>query len=154
MAHHSRVKTSTIQLVDTLDIRELENLRVALPKTNLVQVIHVIDEKDIEQARLVSHFVDRLLLDSGNPNLNIKELGGTGRVHDWRLSTEIVKAVDVPVLLAGGLNSDNVGDAINQVRPAGIDVCSGVRTNNHLDVEKLGEFVSKVNRTFNSRTES
>ena len=93
-----------------------------------MQVIHVIDHDSVTEAIEISAHVDALLLDSGNPNLAIKELGGTGRKHDWNLSKEIRQSVTVPVFLAGGLNHDNVRQAIEWVEPFGIDLCSGVRT--------------------------
>ena len=89
--------------------------------------------------------MDALLLDSGNPNLQIKELGGTGRTHDWQLSKKIVESVKIPVFLAGGINADNIKQAIEEVNPFAIDLCSGVRTNGHLDEKKLAELFNKIN---------
>jgi phosphoribosylanthranilate isomerase len=88
--------------------------------------------------------VDALLLDSGNPSLATKELGGTGRAHDWAVSRRIRDAVGVPVYLAGGLNPQNVRKAIAQVQPFGVDVCSGLRTDGRLDAVKLEEFMRAV----------
>ena len=83
-------------------------------------------------------------MDSGNPNLSIKELGGTGRTHDWELSREIRKSISIPIFLAGGLNKDNVRQAIEIVQPFGLDLCSGVRTNGQLDENKLKEFFKAI----------
>ena len=104
----------------------------------------VIVEKTIDEAIRTSEYVDLLLLDSGNPNLQVKELGGTGRVHNWKLSRKIVEQSKVPVFLAGGLKSENVRQAIDQVQPFGLDLCSGVRTNKKLDPEKLEQFFNNV----------
>jgi phosphoribosylanthranilate isomerase len=112
--------------------------------TNTIQVIHVLGEESVGEAVDISVNVDALLLDSGNPNLTIKELGGTGRVHDWNISRAIRNLARCPVFLAGGLRADNVREAINQVQPFGIDVCSGVRTNGRLDEEKLLHFFRRV----------
>ncbi len=142
--HYKKVNTTTIQLVDELEEGEFEMLRRELPHVKLVQVIHVIDESSVEEAIEVSNFVDALLLDSGNPNLAVKELGGTGRTHDWDLSRRISKSVHVPVFLAGGLNKDNVKQAIEVVQPFGVDLCSSVRTNGRLDVMKLKEFFEVI----------
>lgn len=142
--HHKRVNTNTIQLVDELKQGNYSELRIALPNAKIVQVIHVIDEKSIDEAIKTSYLVDALLLDSGNPNLQIKILGGTGRVHNWGLSRKIVEQSKVPVFLAGGLNANNVLRAIEEVQPFGVDVCSGVRTNNKLDSKKLEEFFKQV----------
>ncbi len=76
------------------------------------------------------------------PSFAVKELGGTGRVHDWRVSRSIVERVSVPVFLAGGLSTANVAEAIRAVRPFGIDLCSGVRRNGRLDESKLVAFVA------------
>jgi phosphoribosylanthranilate isomerase len=103
----------------------------------LVQVIHVVDETALEEARRVAPLVHGLLLDSGNPALPVKELGGTGRQHNWAISRMIREAVEVPVFLAGGLRAENVAQAVQQVGPFGLDVCSGVRTEGRLDAAKL-----------------
>jgi phosphoribosylanthranilate isomerase len=142
--HHKRTLTNTIQIVDELKEGTYEKIRQALPAIKIVQVIHVIDEKTIDEAVRISYSVDALLLDSGNPNLEIKELGGTGRVHNWSLSKKIVEQSKVPVFLAGGLTSENVRQAIEQVQPFGLDLCSGVRTDKKLDPKKLEQFFNNV----------
>lgn len=139
--HHKRTLTNTIQLVDTLAEGSYHDLRKALPGVKLVQVIHVFDERSVEEAIKVSGQVDALLLDSGNPNLKIKVLGGTGRTHNWKISRKICENVNVPVYLAGGLNISNIRQAIEEVQPYGIDLCSGVRTNGLLDRKKLDLFI-------------
>jgi len=142
--HHKRTLTNTIQIVDELKERTYERIRQALPAIKIVQVIHVIDEKTIDEAIRISHLVDTLLLDSGNPNLEIKELGGTGRVHNWTLSRKIVEQSKIPVFLAGGLTAENVRQAIEEVQPFGLDLCSGVRTDKKLDPKKLETFFNNV----------
>jgi phosphoribosylanthranilate isomerase len=142
--HHLRTLTNTIQIVDELKEGTYQKIKEALPAIKIVQVIHVIDEKTVDEAVRISHLVDALLLDSGNPNLEIKELGGTGRVHNWTLSKKIVEQSKVPVFLAGGLTSENVRQAIEQVRPFGLDLCSGVRTDKKLDPRKLEKFFNNV----------
>lgn len=145
LAHHGRVLASTIQLVDAVPPETYAQLRQALPTVKLVQVIHVTDERSVAEAlAAVASGADALLLDSGNPNLTVKELGGTGRVHNWQLSRSIVEQSSVPVFLAGGLNPANVRAAIGQVQPFGLDICSGVRTNGQLDADKLRAFMNQV----------
>lgn len=138
------VGANTLQIVDRPVHGTYRDLREALPGIALVQVIHVRSEESIKEALAVAPEVDALLLDSGNPLLATKELGGTGRVHDWVLSRKIIERVDKPVFLAGGLKPENVRAAIEQVRPFGIDVCSGVRTNGRLDENKLADFFEQV----------
>ncbi|MCB0540957.1 MAG: phosphoribosylanthranilate isomerase [Bacteroidetes bacterium] len=142
--HYKRVNTTTIQIVDELEQREYQLLRDELPNVKLVQVIHVIDENSVKEAIEVSNYVDAILLDSGNPNLSVKELGGTGRTHNWELSREIRKAIPIPLFLAGGLNKDNVRQAIETVQPFGLDLCSSVRTKGQLDRQKLKDFFNAI----------
>lgn len=142
--HHKRTRTNTIQIVDELTGRTYYEIRDALPNVKLVQVIHVMDEKSVGEAVELAEFVDAILLDSGNPKLVVKELGGTGRPHDWNLSRKIVDTCGKPVFLAGGLNAGNVREAIETVQPFGLDVCSGVRTDGKLDLKKLEQFFSAV----------
>jgi len=137
--------TNTLQLVDGVAPGVHRALRDALPGIRIVQVIHVRDDGAVAEARSVAGQVDAILLDSGNPSLATKELGGTGRAHDWAVSRKIRDAVQVPIYLAGGLNPENVGKAIAQVQPFGVDVCSGLRTDGRLDPTKLERFMRAVN---------
>jgi phosphoribosylanthranilate isomerase len=139
--HHRRTNTNTIQIVDLLSEGTYSQIRETLPSVKLVQVIHVISAESVELAIRLSGNVDALLLDSGNPNLKIKELGGTGRIHNWKLSRQIRENAKCPVILAGGLKPENIRQAIEEVQPYAIDVCSGVRTNGALDRNKLSCFV-------------
>jgi phosphoribosylanthranilate isomerase len=107
-------------------------------------VIHVVENTSLQDAEAIAPYVDAILLDSGNPSLTVKELGGTGRIHDWSMSRRIRDSVDVPIYLAGGLKPENVHNAIEQVHPYALDVCSGVRTNGHLDKHKLEAFFSHI----------
>ncbi|WP_282631119.1 phosphoribosylanthranilate isomerase [Empedobacter sedimenti] len=143
--HYKKVYTNTIQLVDELKNEEYQILRNELPWVKLVQVIHVIDENSVTEAVEKSQFVDAILLDSGNPNLQVKELGGTGRTHNWTISKKIREEINIPLFLAGGLNPNNVKEAIDFVQPFGVDICSGVRTDGKLDEKKLDAFFRAVN---------
>lgn len=146
IAHHQKVHTNTIQIVDALQEGTYQQIREALPHVKLVQVIHVIDEKTVEEAIQVSELVDAILLDSGNPNLQVKELGGTGRVHNWVLSRKIRNSIQIPLFLAGGLKARNVKEAIETVQPFGLDLCSSVRTNGLLDCAKLEKFFQQIDQ--------
>lgn len=138
--HHRITQTNTIQIVDALSSGSYQELRAALPGIKLVQVIHVLNEASVEEALAAAEHADALLLDSGNPNLEVKVLGGTGKVHDWRLSRKIRDCAKVPIFLAGGLKPENVQRAIAEVQPYGLDLCSGVRTDGRLDPHKLERF--------------
>jgi phosphoribosylanthranilate isomerase len=141
IAQQRRLRPRALQLVDKLVRGSLAELRAALPGIALLQVVHVVGPESVEEARAVAPHVDAILLDSGNPKLAVKQLGGTGRTHDWALSRQIREAVAVPVFLAGGLNPENAGEAVRQVGPFGLDVCSGVRRDGKLDLALLGAFV-------------
>jgi phosphoribosylanthranilate isomerase len=143
-----RCKTSTIQLCDSLTSLQHLELRNSLPGISIVQVIHVTGEESVVEAINASKYCHGLLLDSGNQKLEVKVLGGTGKTHDWRISKRIVDAVNIPVFLAGGLNPSNVKQAIKDVRPFGIDVCSGLRVNHHLVESDLIEFIYNANHWF------
>ena len=140
IAQQKRLRVNTIQICDRLPPGSYERLREALPGVSLVQVVHVTGPESVDEAITIAPEVDAVLLDSGNQSLAVKELGGTGRTHDWRLSRAIREAIDVPLYLAGGLKPENVGSAIREVRPFGIDVCSGLRTEGKLDPQKLAAF--------------
>ena len=149
VAQQRAAGVNTLQLCDRLPFGSHDTLRRALPGIGIVQVIHVTGQQAIEEAVSVAPDVDAILLDSGNPALAIKELGGTGRRHDWGISRQIRELVDVPVFLAGGLRPENVAEAIEEVGPYGLDVCSGVRTNGALDEAKVKAFIrqSRANGT-------
>lgn len=141
---HRRCGTTALQLVDHVPAPELRRLRKLVPGVRLVQVIHVVGPESVDEAGAAAALVDTLLLDSGNPRLAVKELGGTGRVHDWMHSRRICETAGIPVLLAGGLHPGNVREAMERVRPAGLDVCSGLRSQGQLDPGKLRDFFSAI----------
>lgn len=139
-----RTGANTLQLVDQMPANSHATLRRTLPGIKIVQVIHVQDASAIAEAEALSGQVDAILLDSGNTKRDIRELGGTGRTHDWSISRRIVRSSTTPVFLAGGLNAANAGEAIREVGPYGLDLCSGVRTEDRLDPAKLSAFFSAV----------
>ena len=142
--HQKKVQTNTIQIVDALQSGTYLDIRKAIPGINLVQVVHIVGPESLEEALEIAPNVDFLLLDSGNPNLAVKELGGTGRTHNWSISRRIVDLSPVPVFLAGGLHSENVRAAIEAVQPYGLDLCSGVRSAGKLDPYKLEKFFEAI----------
>jgi phosphoribosylanthranilate isomerase len=151
-AQHKICRTNTIQICDSF-VDSYDDLRKALPAVKLVQVIHVGGEESLREAVEISAKVDAILLDSGNQKLDIKELGGTGRTHDWTISRRIVESVKAPVFLAGGLKAENVAEAVAKVQPFGLDLCSSVRAGGKLDEEKLRGFFAEIDN-FNAGTQS
>ncbi len=146
IAQQRRCRVNTIQICDRVPPEVHRALREALPGVSLVQVVHVRDESSIDEALELGSRVDAILLDSGNQAAPVKELGGTGRTHDWTISGEIIRNSPLPVFLAGGLHADNVGEAIRLTRPFGVDLCGGIRTDGMLDPEKLARFMEAVGR--------
>lgn len=146
-SHIRATNPSTVQVVSHIDPAESEKLAALEPHVRRVQVIHVEGPEALDLIPAYAPHVHAFLLDSGRPNAAVAELGGTGRAHDWAVSAAFVQATERPVFLAGGLSAANVADAIRQVRPYGLDLCSGVRTDGQLDPEKLAAFVSAVERT-------
>jgi len=144
VAQYHRCPTTAIQLCDALPTGSHAQLRAALPGVRLVQVVHVTGDRSYDEAMAASRDVDALLLDSGNPALQVKELGGTGRVHDWAVSRRICADAGVPVFLAGGLRPENVAEALAITGATGVDICSGVRSNGMLDAAKLSRFIAAV----------
>ena len=140
-----RCRTNTIQIVDRLTHGPYDDLRRALPGISIVQVVHVVGEESVKEALLVAEYVDAILLDSGNPALATKELGGTGRRHDWHLSRKIRERIAIPLFLAGGLKPDNVRQAVEEVGPFALDICTGVRSDGRLDAEKLSALFAQLN---------
>jgi phosphoribosylanthranilate isomerase len=144
IAQHRYCRTNCIQICDHLTTGTHRQLKDALPGISIVQVVHVTGPESVEEARMVAPHVDAILLDSGNQKLPIKELGGTGKTHDWTLSRAIRESIDIPLFLAGGLTPENVAQAVGEVGPFGLDLCSGVRTNGKLDEAKLQRFFAAV----------
>ncbi len=134
---HSRCRTNCIQIVDRLLSGSYAGLRAALPGISLVQVVHVTGDESVAEAEALAPEVDAILLDSGNPNLSTKELGGTGRTHNWAISNTIRERIGKPLFLAGGLRPENVRAAVETVAPYGLDICSGVRANGSLSESKV-----------------
>jgi phosphoribosylanthranilate isomerase len=144
ITQHRFCRTNCIQICDHLTGGTHRELKDALPGISIIQVIHVTGPESVNEACAVAPHVDAILLDSGNQTLATKELGGTGRTHDWTLSRTIRDSIDIPMFLAGGLTPENVAQAIRDVGPFGLDICSGVRTEGKLDRHKLTRFFAAV----------
>lgn len=145
--HIADTGVNSVQIVDDPAPGAYRVIRLAHSKIRILQVIHVEDAGAIEIARRAAEDADVILLDSGKPSRPERTLGGTGDIHDWSISKQIVDAVNKPVFLAGGLNPENVGAAILAVRPYGVDICSGLRDKSRgyvLDQAKLNDFAAQL----------
>jgi phosphoribosylanthranilate isomerase len=137
---------NTLQLWDPLKPADYEHLRRLVPRIFIAQSIHVQEESALGVARGVARYVDALVLDSGGSEPPFRWRNPAGQTHDWSLSRQIADSIDRPILLAGGLTSENVCQAIRAVHPYGVDVCSGVRTDDQLDQTLLVAFLDAVSR--------
>ena len=133
--------TSTIQVHDDMAIPDLRRLRALAPGARLLKAVHVTGEEALGHALAYAAVADALVLDSRTAD----RLGGTGRTHDWSVSARIVAAVaPLHVYLAGGLTPENVAEAVERVRPAGVDVNSGVEdAHGRKDAAKMRAFVER-----------
>ena len=136
------IGTRTIQIHDDMTLADLQRLRRLAPGTRLLKAVHVTGEDALDRARAYASDADALVLDSRTAD----RLGGTGRTHDWSISRRIVAAVaPLPVYLAGGLRPENVAQGIAQVRPAGVDVNSGVEdADGRKDRARMRDFVARA----------
>lgn len=150
LAQVQRCRAETVQLCDRVDAAEHARLREMAPTVRRVQVVHVVGAVSIDEAVEAARYADAILLDSGEPDSAAKSLGGTGRTHDWGISRSIRERIDRPIFLAGGLHAGNVGEAIERVRPFGVDICSGVRSDGRLDPRRVEALVEAV-RTADAR---
>ncbi len=145
VAHVTACGANTVQIVNHIDPGEYPKLENLLPPSvRRVQVVNVEGGEALDMIEDYAPFVHAFLLDSGRPSAEVPELGGTGRVHDWDISAAFVAKSPRPVFLAGGLNAGNVSEAIRKVRPYGLDLCSGVRTDDKLSADKLKAFMSRA----------
>ena len=137
-----KTNISSVQLVQEIGYKSASIIKENIEDVELIQVVHVQDKTSIEKAIEVSEYSHRILLDSSK--VAKQQFGGTGETHDWNLSAEIVKKTPKDVILAGGLNYRNVAEAILHVNPAGVDVCTGVRTKEAIDLSKLSKLVDAI----------
>lgn len=142
--HVRRTGAPVVQIVSHIHPDQSAKLVRLLPYTRRVQVIHVENAGALAMIDSYAPHVDAFLLDSGRPGAAVPTLGGTGDVHDWDISAAFVSASPRPAFLAGGLTAANVGRAIARVRPYGVDLCSGARSNGQLDPAKLAAFIAAV----------
>lgn len=139
VADAAAVGVTTVQVVR--HIAPAEAAKLAQTSLTVLQVVHVEGPDAIDLISVYAPHCDAFLLDSGRPSKG--SLGGTGRVHDWAVSTAFVARSPRPVFLAGGLTPENVAEAVQRVRPDGLDVCSGLRVDGRLMPNRLAEFVTR-----------
>lgn len=123
---------------DEMETAALERVRASVAPTHLMLTVPVDGPDSAQLAHRLAEFADYLLLDTKHPETGT--VGATARTHDWAISAAIVRALDVPVILAGGLGPQNVKDAISAVKPFGVD--SETRTS--MDADRRRKDLAKV----------
>lgn len=137
------IGNNIIQLHSAIEEDEVEKIHNALPNIKLVRLIHISKDGKICTDYKKMKYADYYLFDSFN--LKTNQVGGTGLTHDWKKSAELIKELDKPVFLAGGLNPDNVKEAIFLAHPYGVDVNSGCKNEfGKKDKNKVKEFVANA----------
>jgi phosphoribosylanthranilate isomerase len=143
-------KPDIVQLHNDPGLAELEyirdNARQKIIKTFAIDVNKQYKPEDIlREIKAINELIDNdlidcILLDSSKD----RNVGGTGAVHNWSVSSQIVENLESLVILAGGLNPENVGKAVEEVKPYAVDVASGVETNGKKDPEKVSKFIKQI----------
>jgi phosphoribosylanthranilate isomerase len=144
--------TSIVQLHADVDIAELRKLKDRAPRLSIIKSLVVgLRERDAlsDLVRRSAEFVDAYITDTFDPQTGAT--GATGKTHDWSVSRQLVRESPRPVILAGGLNPDNVRDAIRQVRPAGVDAHTGLENaTGRKSEEKVKKFMREAMEAFNA----
>ena len=130
--------------IGSMSVKNVAELRGVVPDTKIMQAIPVSDDTSINLALEYQSVSDYIILDTDIESFT--GIGATGSTHDWNVSRNIVAAVNVPVILAGGLSPANVADAINMVRPWCVD--SFTHTNKakskSKDPDKIQQFIKSA----------
>ena len=121
----------------------LRDVREVLPDVKLIKTVHVDEQGTVHGVMPEEDYVDFILLDTFSV-----QIGGTGKTHRWDISRKIVEDSIIPVILSGGLTPENVGDAIKEVNPYGVDVASGVESSGgRKSKEKVLQFMRNAKCT-------
>lgn len=133
------IGNDVIQLHSNIDEDEVEKIVKALPNIKLIRLIHISQKGQICTNYKTMKYADYYLLDSFNFETN--QVGGTGLIHDWNLDRELIKKLNKPTFIAGGLTPENVANAIKTANPSGVDVNSGCKLNGTKNKRLVKEFV-------------
>ena len=133
------VQPDALQVHGSFDADELGFIRAETG----VKLIQVIDHTEVDRAHELDGVVDALLVDSTDES----GAGGTGETHDWEATGELAETLTTPVILAGGLTPENVGEAVGVAAPFGVDVASGVESSGgEKDHTAVATFVRNAGR--------
>jgi phosphoribosylanthranilate isomerase len=138
-----KTNVSAVQLYHEFEPKQLVELRKILPKTKIVMSFGVTDLSMVAKAQSYEPFVDYILLDS----IMKTQIGGTGKIHDWKISAQVVSSCKKPVMLAGGLDASNVAAAIREVKPWGVDADTRLESESgKKDINKVKAFIREAKR--------
>jgi phosphoribosylanthranilate isomerase len=133
------IRPDALQLHGNFDADDLGYIRAETG----VKVIAAVDHEATDRASALDGVADALLVDSTTD----EGAGGTGETHDWEATGDLVETLTTPVILAGGLTPDNVGEAVRVAAPFGVDVASGVeRSEGSKDHTAVATFVRNAGR--------
>jgi len=137
---------TAVQLHSEITADSVANLRTRFPDLKVFKSVHVISAESVRYPEGFNKVADGFVLDTINVATN--QVGGTENIHDWTISQKIVERFpDIPIILAGGLNSKNVRSAIESVHPFGVDVNSGTKgSDGFKDARKMREFIREAKR--------
>ena len=137
------VQPDAVQIHSSIEIEELKEIKEA-SRVKLIKTVHIDQDTDVENTLAyisqLEHIVDAILLDTKVDG----KTGGTGTVHDWTISKNVIAGSPLPVILAGGLKPENVAEAVRIVRPYAVDTASGVETDGSKDGDKVQTFIQQV----------
>ena len=137
----------TVQLHGEIQPDQVREIRQRRAHLRILKSFHIVDEASVEYGLPYYAHVDAFVLDSLNAETG--EIGGTGLVHDWAISRRVVSRYPIPIILAGGLNPENIREAIERVKPYGIDVNSGVKgASGFKDHAKVHAFIEGAKSAF------
>jgi phosphoribosylanthranilate isomerase len=141
-----------IQLHGEIELEEARNLKKLSPNLQIIKSL-IVKENNIEELshdiNIFSQYVDLFITDTYDSQTG--GTGATGKTHDWEISSKIVELSPKPVILAGGLNPNNVREAILKVKPAGVDSHTGVESpDGKKSLRLVREFVTEAQKGFNN----
>lgn len=115
------IQSTGIQISEDIDIEEVKKVRNSTTR-KIIKTVVTTDKKAVEKLKLYEPYCDFFLLDSRDSGYT----GGTGKENNWKMCRELIKLTNKPVFIAGGLNPENVKSAIEETKPYGADVSTGI----------------------------
>lgn len=145
-----KLNVNIVQLHGNISKDELQKTKLLRPNLEIFKSLVVAENNYAELENMVktlSQWVDAFITDTFDPTTGAE--GATGKTHDWSISKKLVEISPKPIIIAGGLNHSNVRNAILEIRPAGVDVHTGVESDNgRKNYELVKKFVEESKNGF------